>query len=88
MATDIEHHTLSVLVENKAGVLARIVNLFSRRAYNIVSLAVAPTEDERDTLVAHFNMLCGKHGLLPIHFAVAPRAPELRRPTVEQLKLF
>ena len=41
------HQTLSVLVENKAGVLARIVNLFSRRAYNIYSLAVAPTEDER-----------------------------------------
>jgi acetolactate synthase I/III small subunit len=41
------HHTLSVLVENKAGVLARIVNLFSRRAYNIFSLAVAPTDDER-----------------------------------------
>jgi acetolactate synthase-1/3 small subunit len=41
------HHTLSVLVENKAGVLARIVNLFSRRAYNIYSLAVAPTDDER-----------------------------------------
>lgn len=40
------HHTLSVLVENKAGVLARIVNLFSRRAYNIYSLAVAPTDDE------------------------------------------
>ena len=39
------HHTLSVLVENKAGVLARIVNLFSRRAYNIYSLAVAPTDD-------------------------------------------
>jgi len=44
---DLAHHTLSVLVENKAGVLARIVNLFSRRAYNIYSLAVAPTEDER-----------------------------------------
>ncbi len=43
--TDIAHHTLSVLVENKAGVLARIVNLFTRRAYNIYSLAVAPTED-------------------------------------------
>lgn len=42
-----QHHTLSVLVENKAGVLARIVNLFSRRAYNIYSLAVAPTEDDR-----------------------------------------
>ena len=41
------HHTLSALVENKAGVLARIVNLFSRRGYNIVSLAVAPTEDEQ-----------------------------------------
>ena len=44
-ATDPKHHTLSVLVENKAGVLARIVNLFSRRAYNIYSLAVAPTDD-------------------------------------------
>ena len=42
-----KHHVLSVLVENKAGVLARIVNLFSRRAYNIYSLAVAPTDDER-----------------------------------------
>ena len=41
------HHTLSALVENKAGVLARIVNLFSRRGYNIYSLAVAPTDDER-----------------------------------------
>ena len=47
MATEKPHHVLSVLVENKAGVLARIVNLFSRRAYNIYSLAVAPTEDER-----------------------------------------
>jgi acetolactate synthase-1/3 small subunit len=46
-STAIKHHTLSVLVENKAGVLARIVNLFSRRAYNIYSLAVAPTDDER-----------------------------------------
>jgi acetolactate synthase-1/3 small subunit len=40
------HHTLSVLVENKAGVLARVANLFSRRGYNIYSLAVAPTDDE------------------------------------------
>jgi acetolactate synthase-1/3 small subunit len=47
MANELPHHVLSVLVENKAGVLARIVNLFSRRAYNIYSLAVAPTEDER-----------------------------------------
>jgi len=41
------HHTLSVLVENRAGVLARVANLFSRRAYNIYSLAVAPTHDPR-----------------------------------------
>jgi acetolactate synthase-1/3 small subunit len=37
-------HTLSVLVENKPGVLARIAGLFSRRSYNIDSLAVGPTE--------------------------------------------
>jgi acetolactate synthase-1/3 small subunit len=37
-------HTLSVLVENKPGVLARVAGLFSRRAFNIHSLAVGPTE--------------------------------------------
>ncbi len=37
-------HTLSVLVENKPGVLARIAALFSRRGFNIESLAVGPTE--------------------------------------------
>jgi acetolactate synthase I/III small subunit len=42
------HHILSVLVENKAGVLSRVAGLFSRRGFNIYSLAVAPTdEDER-----------------------------------------
>ena len=41
------HHTLTVLVENKSGVLARVAGLFSRRGYNIESLAVAPTDDER-----------------------------------------
>jgi acetolactate synthase-1/3 small subunit len=40
-------HTLSVLVENKPGVLAHVAGLFSRRAFNISSLAVGPTEDER-----------------------------------------
>ena len=37
-------HTLSVLVENKPGVLARIASLFSRRGFNISSLAVGETE--------------------------------------------
>jgi acetolactate synthase-1/3 small subunit len=39
------HRLLSVLVENKSGVLARVAGLFSRRGYNIFSLAVAPTDD-------------------------------------------
>ncbi|HJY66890.1 MAG TPA: ACT domain-containing protein, partial [Streptosporangiaceae bacterium] len=37
-------HTLSVLVENKPGVLVRIAGLFARRNFNIDSLAVGPTE--------------------------------------------
>jgi acetolactate synthase I/III small subunit len=42
--TPVHHHILSVLVENKAGVLARIAGLFARRGFNIYSLAVAPSE--------------------------------------------
>lgn len=38
-------HTISVLVENQAGVLSKVVGLFSRRAFNIESLAVGETED-------------------------------------------
>jgi acetolactate synthase-1/3 small subunit len=41
------HQTLSVLVENKSGVLARVSGLFARRGFNIISLAVAPSDDER-----------------------------------------
>ena len=40
------YHTLVVTVENKSGVLARVASLFARRAFNIESLAVAPTDDE------------------------------------------
>ncbi|MGI9199096.1 MAG: acetolactate synthase small subunit [Candidatus Nanopelagicaceae bacterium] len=38
-------HTLAVLVDNSSGVLARVASLFARRAFNIDSLAVGPTED-------------------------------------------
>jgi acetolactate synthase-1/3 small subunit len=42
---DKDHHIVSALVENKFGVLARVASLFARRGFNIVSLAVAPTDD-------------------------------------------
>ncbi|HEX7560875.1 MAG TPA: acetolactate synthase small subunit [Candidatus Humimicrobiaceae bacterium] len=41
------NHIISVLVENRSGVLAKISGLFSRRGFNIESLAVGPTEDEK-----------------------------------------
>ena len=40
-------HILSILVENKPGVLTRIAGLFARRGFNIDTLTVGPTEDER-----------------------------------------
>jgi acetolactate synthase I/III small subunit len=55
-------HTLSVLVENKAGLLVRVAGLFARRGFNIDSLAVGPTEHEeisRITIVAN----CEEHPL-------------------------
>ena len=51
-------HTLAVLVENSPGVLARVASLFSRRAYNIDSLAVGPTENpdiSRMTIVLNLD---------------------------------
>ena len=45
------HHILSVLVQNRPGVLARVSGLFARRGYNIYSLAVAPTDDPRHSRI-------------------------------------
>ena len=46
VGSSLNHHILSVLVQNRPGVLARVASLFARRRYNIFSLAVAPAEDE------------------------------------------
>src|SRR6202790_3119634 len=40
-------HVLSILVENKSGVLTRVAGLFARRGFNIDTLTVGPTDDER-----------------------------------------
>ena len=53
-------HTLSVLVENSPGVLARVSALFSRRGFNIESLAVGPTENPT---VSRMTIVVGVEGL-------------------------
>src|SRR4051794_18660423 len=52
-------HTLSVLVENKPGVLTRVAGLFARRGFNIESLAVGPTEHAE---ISRITILVGVEG--------------------------
>ena len=68
--------TISVLVENQAGVLNRITGLFSRRAFNIESLAVGATEDPKVSRITievmadekQTNLLCNQlRKLFPVH---------------------
>ncbi len=47
MAVDVEKHTIAVVVDNEAGVLARVIGLFSGRGYNIESLTVAEVDVKR-----------------------------------------
>jgi acetolactate synthase-1/3 small subunit len=58
----VSEHTLSVRLENKPGALARVSQLFARRGYNIQSLAVGPTEDERVSRLT-LRVDCSEHSL-------------------------
>jgi acetolactate synthase-1/3 small subunit len=58
----LSEHTLSVKLENKAGALARVSQLFARRGYNIQSLAVGPTERE-DISRLTLRVDCSEHSL-------------------------
>ena len=77
MEKDIKQHTVSVLVENKFGALARIAGLFSGRGYNIESLTVNHTHDpnlSRMTIVTRgdddvLEQIEKKRGVRPVHFA-------------------
>ena len=71
-----ERHTLSVLVDNESGVLSQVSRLFSRKGYNIESLAVGTTDDpliSRITIEVladedHAELLCNQlRKLFPVH---------------------
>lgn len=58
MSEEENYHTISVLVENEFGVLARVAGMFAGRGFNIDALSVAPTPDpqySRITLITHGN---------------------------------
>ena len=56
------HHTVSVQLENKPGALARVSQLFARRGYNIQSLAVGPTE-RPDISRLTMRVDCSEHSI-------------------------
>jgi acetolactate synthase I/III small subunit len=57
-----DHHTLSVLVENRPGILTRCAGLFARRGFNIESLAVGPTEDPSRSRIT-IRVDCSQHSV-------------------------
>ena len=86
-------HVLSILVENRPGVLARIAGLFSRRGFNIDTLAVGPTEDpdvstgvqrRRVRPRPHCRLDIGRGGLMRRTWLIAGLAWYSGRPRVIQ----
>jgi acetolactate synthase-1/3 small subunit len=82
----IKKHVLAILVENEFGVLARIVDLFSARGYNIESLTVAPVSNDkkmsRITVTTHgtdktIELICKLlRRIVPVHYAAELSATE------------
>ena len=80
ISTPVERHTLSILVDNEPGVLARVIGLFSGRGYNIESLTVSETEHEKhlsritvvtrgtERVLAQIKAQLGR--LVPVHTVV------------------
>ena len=71
-----KRHSLSVLVDNEAGVLSQVSRMFSRKGYNIESLAVGTTDDPRVSRIPieiladdkQINLLCNQlRKLMPVH---------------------
>src|SRR5450759_368150 len=85
-------HTLSVLVENKPGVLTRVTSLFARRGFNIDSLAVGPTEDptlSRITLVVSAEDTPIEQITKQLHKLInVNAAPERRHEIIEIANVF
>ena len=75
-------HTVSVLVENKPGALARVSNMFARRGFNIESLAVGPTE-RRDVSRIMLTVDCPAHLLEQIEKQMHKLVNVLRVSTLE-----
>jgi acetolactate synthase-1/3 small subunit len=76
--TEIRKHVISVIIDNEFGALARVVELFSARGYNIDSLTVAPTAGEkvsRITITTHgtdktVDLICKLlKRIVPVHYA-------------------
>ena len=78
-------HTLSVLVEDKPGVLARVAALFSRRGFNIESLAVGPTEHAK---VSRMTIVVSVEGLLQARCLLCPDHNTDQLPAWHQCRLW